>query len=142
MKIQEIMTVDVEVIGPTDTIFDAAKRMRDLDVGVLPVCFDRRMQGMITDRDITIRAVAEGRDPSSTLVRDVMSPDVIYCFEDDNIEYVEQMMMDYQVRRLPVVTREGKNLAGIISIGDLATKTGKVQDIGRTLREISEPARM
>ncbi len=140
MKIQEIMTTDVSVIRPTDTIFDAAKKMRDLNIGVLPVCFGRRMDGMITDRDITLRAVAEGRDPSNTLVMDVMSPDVIYCYQDDNIEHVEQMMMDYQIRRLPVVARRTKELVGIISIGDLATKTGKVQEIGRTLREISEPA--
>jgi len=134
------MTMTVEVIRPTDTIFDAAKRMRDLNIGSLPVCFDRRMEGMITDRDIAIRAVAEGRNPSTTLVMDVMTPDIIYCFDDDNTEHVEQMMMDYQVRRLPVVTRETKELAGIISLGDLATKTGQVQEIGRTLREISEPA--
>ncbi|MHA3771278.1 CBS domain-containing protein [Verrucomicrobiota bacterium sgz303538] len=140
MKIREIMTMTVEVIRPTDTIFDAAKRMRDLNIGSLPVCFDRRMEGMITDRDIAIRAVAEGRNPSTTLVMDVMTPDIIYCFDDDNTEHVEQMMMDYQVRRLPVVTRETKELAGIISLGDLATKTGQVQEIGRTLREISEPA--
>jgi len=134
------MTMTVEAIRPTDTIFDAAKRMRDLNIGSLPVCFDRRMEGMITDRDIAIRAVAEGRNPSTTLVMDVMTPDIIYCFDDDNTEHVEQMMMDYQVRRLPVVTRETKELAGIISLGDLATKTGQVQEIGRTLREISEPA--
>lgn len=134
------MTMTVEVIRPTDTIFDAAKRMRDLNIGSLPVCFDRRMEGMITDRDIAVRAVAEGRNPSTTLVMDVMTPDIIYCFDDDNTEHVEQMMMDYQVRRLPVVTRETKELAGIISLGDLATKTGQVQEIGRTLREISEPA--
>jgi CBS domain-containing protein len=140
MKIREIMTMTVEVIRPTDTIFDAAKRMRDLNIGSLPVCFDRRMEGMITDRDIAVRAVAEGRNPSTTLVMDVMTPDIIYCFDDDNTEHVEQMMMDYQVRRLPVVTRETKELAGIISLGDLATKTGQVQEIGRTLREISEPA--
>jgi len=140
VKIEEIMTVGVEVIRPTDTLLDAAKKMRNLNVGVLPVCFGRRMDGMITDRDITIRAVAEGRDPSNTLVVDVMSPDVVYCYHDDNIEHVEQMMMDAQIRRLPVVSRRTKELVGIISIGDLATKTGKVQEIGRTLREISEPA--
>jgi len=135
------MTPGVEVSRPTDTIFDAAKMMRDLNIGALPVCFDRRLQGMITDRDIAIRAVAEGRDPSHTLVQDVMSPDVIYCHDDDSLKHVEQMMMDYQVRRLPVVTRENNQLIGIISIGDLAIKSGKVQEIGRTLREISEPAR-
>ena len=140
MKIREIMTMQVEVIRPTDTIFDAAKKMRDLNVGVLPVCAGRRLEGMITDRDITIRAVAEGRNPGNTLVMDIMTPDVIYCFDDDNTEHVEQIMMGYQVRRLPVVTREKKELAGIISLGDLATKSGEVQEVGRTLREISEPA--
>lgn len=139
MKLKEIMTTDVEVVAPTGTVFDAAKKMRDLDVGVLPVCDGQRLVGMITDRDVTIRATAEARDPSSTLVRDCMTPELVYCFEDQSEVEAERIMAEKQIRRLPVLTRE-KQLAGIVSLGDIATKCGQVQETGRTLREISEPA--
>lgn len=139
MKLQNIMTTDVEVIAPTDTVFNASKKMRDMDFGVLPVCDGRRLVGMITDRDITLRATAEGRDPNTTLVQDCMSPQVVYCFEDQNDTEAEIIMARNQIRRLPVLDRN-KQLAGIVSLGDLATKTRAVQKTGKTLREISEPA--
>jgi CBS domain-containing protein len=139
MKLKEIMTTDVEVVAPTGTVFDAAKKMRDLDVGVLPVCDGQRLVGMITDRDVTIRATAEGCDPNNMLVRDCMTPELVYCFEDQSEVEAERIMADKQIRRLPVLTRE-KQLAGIVSLGDIATKSEQVQETGRTLREISEPA--
>lgn len=139
MRLKEIMTADVEVIRPDSSIADAAKKMRSLDVGSLPVCDGERLLGMITDRDITIRATADGRDPNNTLVRDCMSPEIVYCFEDQSAEEAERLMQEKQIRRLPVLTRE-KQLAGIIALGDLATKTDDVQQVGRTVREISEPA--
>lgn len=139
MQLKEIMTADVEVIRPESSIADAAKKMRSLDVGSLPVCDGERLVGMITDRDITIRATADGRDPKNTLVRDCMSPEIVYCFEDQSAEEAERLMQEKQIRRLPVLTRE-KQLAGIIALGDLATKTDDVQQVGRTVREISEPA--
>ena len=139
MQLKEIMTADVEVIRPDSSIADAAKKMRSLDVGSLPVCDGERLLGMITDRDITIRATADGRDPNNTLVRDCMSPEIVYCFEDQSAEEAERLMQEKQIRRLPVLTRE-KQLAGIIALGDLATKTDDVQQVGRTVREISEPA--
>lgn len=139
MQLKEIMTADVEVIRPDSSIADAAKKMRSLDVGSLPVCDGERLVGMITDRDITIRATADGRDPNNTLVRDCMSPEIVYCFEDQSAEEAERLMQEKQIRRLPVLTRE-KQLAGIIALGDLATKTDDVQQVGRTVREISEPA--
>jgi CBS domain-containing protein len=139
MQLKEIMSTDVEVIRPEANLTDAAKKMRSLDIGALPVCDGRRLLGMLTDRDITIRAVAEGRDPDHTLVRDCMSSELIYCYEDDSIKDAERVMQDKQIRRLPVVTRD-KQLAGIVSLGDLATKTGDVQQIGRTVREVSKPS--
>ena len=139
MQLKEIMTADVEVIRPDSSIADAAKKLRSLDVGSLPVCDGERLVGMITDRDITIRATADGRDPNNTLVRDCMSPEIVYCFEDQSAEEAERLMQEKQIRRLPVLTRE-KQLAGIIALGDLATKTDDVQQVGRTVREISEPA--
>ena len=139
MQLKEIMTAAVEVIRPDSSIADAAKKMRSLDVGSLPVCDGERLVGMITDRDITIRATADGRDPNNTLVRDCMSTEIVYCFEDQSAEEAERLMQEKQIRRLPVLTRE-KQLAGIIALGDLATKTDDVQQVGRTVREISESA--
>ena len=139
MQLKEIMTTDVEVIKPESPITEAAKKMRSLDVGALPVCDGRRLLGMLTDRDITIRATAEGRDPDKTLVHDCMSRELVYCFEDQDIKEAERLMQDKQIRRLPVLTRE-KLLAGIVALGDLATKTGDVQQVGRTVREVSKPS--
>jgi len=139
MLIHDIMTTDVEVIRPEDTVVTAALKMRRLDVGALPVCDGRRLTGMITDRDITIRATAEGRAPGTTYVRDIMSPHIVYCFEDQQPEDAERVMQEHQIRRLAVLTRE-KNLCGIITLGDLAVKSGQEQEVGRTMRQISEPA--
>src|SRR5207237_5781183 len=96
-----------------------------------------RLLGMVTDRDITIRATAEARDPDKTLVRDCMSPEMIYCFEDQSPQEAQRLMEEKQIRRLQVLTRE-KQLAGIVALGDLATKTGDVQQVGRTVREVSQ----
>jgi CBS domain-containing protein len=114
------MTRDVKLVSPTQTIREAARMMAELDAGVLPVQQDDRLVGMITDRDIAVRAVAEGKSPD-TLVRDVMSNEVLYCFDDQEIEDVARNMGEVKVRRLPVLNRD-KRLVGIISIGDLALK--------------------
>jgi CBS domain-containing protein len=114
------MTRDVKLVSPTQTIREAARMMAELDAGVLPVQQDDRLVGMITDRDIAVRAVAEGKSPD-TLVQDVMSNEVLYCFDDQEIEDVARNMGEVKVRRLPVVNRD-KRLVGIISIGDLALK--------------------
>src|SRR4051794_36239444 len=113
MLLKEIMSTDVEVIRPEASVTEAAKKMRSLDIGALPVCDGRRLLGMLTDRDITIRATAEGRDPGKTLVRDYMSADLVYCFEDQSIQEAERLMQERQIRQLPVLTRE-KDLAGIV----------------------------
>lgn len=134
MNIGELMTPDVEVIRPDDTLQTAAKMMADLDAGILPVGENDRLVGMITDRDITVRAVANGRDPEKTTVRDAMSDEVRYCFEDENPEEVARKMGAWQVRRLPVLNRD-KRLVGIVSLGDLVI--GADEPAKEALKEIS-----
>ena len=125
MKVGEIMTRGVEIASPDDTVQQAASRMAELDVGVLPVGENDRLVGMLTDRDIAIRAVAQGRGPD-TKVREAMTPEVRYCFEDEDTAHVALNMGQEQIRRLPVVDRN-KRLVGILSLADLATsaKTGQ-----------------
>jgi len=119
MQVQEIMTRDVSIVSPDETLETAARRMAQLDVGVLPVGSGDRLVGMITDRDIAIRGIAEGKGPSAT-VREVMTPEVKYCFADQEIEDIADNMADIQVRRLPVLDRD-KKLVGILSLCDIAT---------------------
>jgi len=127
MKVSDVMTPDVEVVNPDDTLKTAAQLMADLDSGALPVGENDLLIGVITDRDITIRAVAEGRDPEKTTVRQAMSPDVLYCFGDENVADVSQKMGEWWVRRLPVVNQE-KRLVGIVSLGDLAAGTAASEE--------------
>jgi CBS domain-containing protein len=139
MQIKAIMTRDVQCVSPDDSIQEAARWMRDLNVGPLPVCDHDRLAGMVTDRDITVRAVAEGRDPKTTKVRDVMSEGLVYCFEDQNMQDAARLMQSNQVRRLLVLNRD-KRLVGIVSLGDLAADAGDPQRTGEVLQDISEPA--
>lgn len=119
MKISQCMSPDVETVTPEQTIREAARFMLREDAGSMPVCDGDRLVGMITDRDITVRAVAEGRGPD-TPVRDAMTDEILYCFDDDDIEAVALKMSDAQVRRFPVISREEKKLVGIISLGDIS----------------------
>ena len=137
MLVSEAMTRDVRVANPDHTIQAAAKIMAEIDSGVLPVAENDQLVGMITDRDIAVRAVAKGKGPD-TRVREVMSPDVKYCFEDEPVSRVAQNMGDIQLRRLPVVNRE-KRLVGILSLGDLAQAEGS-QPAGQALAGISQPS--
>jgi len=123
MQVSQVMTREVRIATPGQSIREAAKLMGELDAGSLPVGDNDRLVGMITDRDIAIRAVAAGKDPN-TPVREVMSAEVKYCFEDEELDHVAKNMADIQVRRLPVVNRE-KRLVGIISLGDLAQSEKK-----------------
>ena len=118
MRVSEAMTRDVRLATPDETIQDAAKMMAEIDAGILPVRDGDRLVGMITDRDIAIRAVAVGKGPE-TPIREVMSPEVRYCYEDEDLDRVTHNMADIQVRRLPVLNRD-KRLVGIISLGDVA----------------------
>jgi CBS domain-containing protein len=138
MKIREIMTPDAQCVGPEETLVDAAALMRQLDVGVLPVCNEGAVVGMITDRDIAIRAVAEARAPATTRVREIMSPGTVYVFEDQDVDEVVQVMEDHQIRRAPVMTRE-KKLVGIVSLGDIAVDASASLS-GEALKRVSQPA--
>jgi CBS domain-containing protein len=133
------MTRDVEVIHPEATLEEAAKKMKDLDVGPLPVCDGDRVLGMITDRDVTVRATAAGKAPSSAKVRDYMTPDVVYCFDDQDVEDAAQLMAEKQIRRLVVLNRD-KRLTGIVSLGDVAVETRDDKLSGDVLEQISQPA--
>ena len=135
MKIRDVMTRDAKLASPTDTLERAAKLMKQCDCGSLPVADGDRLAGMITDRDIAIRAVAEGRGPDSR-VREAMSGEVLYCFDDQDIDEVCKNMAEIQVRRLPVVNRD-KRLVGIVSIGDLARKEA---GSARALHGIARPS--
>jgi CBS domain-containing protein len=139
MLLREVMTRQIAEIPPEATLQDAAARMKSLDVGVLPVCRNDKLIGMLTDRDIAIRAVAEGRDPTSTRVSDAMTPDVFFCFDDDDVEEAAKLMEDRQIRRL-VVMDHNKHAVGIVSLGDLATRTHDDQLTGEVLECVSEPA--
>jgi CBS domain-containing protein len=138
MLLREIMTHNVEVIDPGDTLEHAARKMEELNVGPLPVCEGNRVVGMLTDRDITVRATAAGCDPKTTLVSDVMSQDVITCFEDQDVREAARVMKKEQVRRLLVLSRANA-LVGIVSLGDLATEAGDEGQPGEVLRKVSEP---
>lgn len=137
MKVNEIMTTDVEIIAPDSSIQSAARKLRALEVGSLPVCDGERLVGMITDRDIAIRAVAEGLDAVDTVVAKCMTPEVRWCYEDESLEDAGRIMRENQIRRLPVISRE-KRLVGILSVGDLAIKTDETLQVGETIQAISE----
>jgi CBS domain-containing protein len=138
MKVSEAMTRDVRVASPSETIRQAAQMMAELDAGVLPVGDNDRLVGMITDRDIAVRAVAAGKSPD-TPIREVMSSeDVCYCFDDQEIEEVASNMAKIKVRRLPVVSRE-KRLVGILSLGDISQAGNQDQPAAEALCGISEP---
>ncbi len=139
MKIKDIMTPNVECVRLDDTLQEAAFKMKVVGIGPLPVCDRDHIVGMLTVRDITVRAVALGRDPRSTVVRDVMTPTVILCYEDDDPETAERIMQEWQVRRVLVVNRDDR-LVGILSLGDLAADSGNPQRVGEVLQDVSEPA--
>ena len=139
MQLKEFINSRVEVVHPSDTIEHAAAKMKDLDVGSMPVCEGQHLVGILTDRDITIRATAKGQDPTKTEVREVMTPDVLYCFETQEVEEAAKIMQENQIRRL-FVLNEDEELVGITSLGELATVTGDRALAGETLERISEPS--
>jgi CBS domain-containing protein len=140
MRVKSLMTEGVACVRPGDSIARAAERMRDLDVGALPVCGDDdSLVGILTDRDIAIRAVADCCNPQSTFVSQIMSPGVAYCFEDDDVRDAAHVMEDRQIRRL-IVLNDNKRLVGILSLGDLAVRNADDWLSGEALERISEPA--
>lgn len=137
MKLADIMTRDVTVVSPNDSVRRAAQVMDELNVGVLPVCDGQRIVGMVTDRDITVRVTAAGKNPEDSKVEEAMSTNVRWCFEDEDVESVIEKMGDSQIRRIPVVDRD-HNLVGIVSLGDIAVKSDEVAE--QALEGISEPS--
>jgi CBS domain-containing protein len=137
VRIQEAMTKDVHIIAPDQTVRQAARRMAEIDAGALPVAENDRLVGMITDRDIAVRGVAQAKGPE-TLVRDVMSTEVCYCFEDQELDEVAANMADVKVRRLPVVNRD-KRLVGIVSLADIALADDPHEAASAALCGVSEP---
>ena len=135
------MTRAVETIPPDASLQKAAEAMEALGVGSLPVCDGRRLVGAITDRDIVIRGVATGRSPVEMLVRDCMTADISYAFEDEDAEEVLARMRTLQIRRLPVLDKE-KNLVGIVSLGDIAAepRATDAEHLGEAIAEISQPS--
>ena len=138
MRLGEIMTTDVEVTGSDAPLKEAAAKMKDLDVGLIPVCEGDELKGTLTDRDITVRATAKGRNPSKTKVSDIMSKEIAYCFEDQEIEEAMSLMEARQIRRLPILNRD-KRLVGIVLLGDLAVHAGRNELLGDTLKEFRAP---
>jgi CBS domain-containing protein len=139
MKISEVMTRNPEVVRPDATVQEAARKMDALNVGALPVCDGDRLIGMITDRDITVRATSAGEAPDRFRVKDAMSANVDYCYADDSVGDAAEKMQDRQIRRLPIVDRD-QRLVGIVALGDLATDVNKPKTVASTLEKISEPS--
>lgn len=135
MQVSKVMTRDVKIASPDDTLQRAAQLMSEGDFGILPVGENDRLVGMLTDRDITVRAVAQGKAPAQCHVRDVMSHDIKYIYEDETLEDAARNMSELQVRRLPVLNRD-KRLVGIVSLGDLALKS--TRPAASALKEVSQ----
>jgi CBS domain-containing protein len=138
MQLKDVMTRDPVVLSPDVPLKEAAQRMREIDSGVMPVGEDDRLLGMLTDRDLTVRATAEGRDPNDTPVREVMTPEVVYCFEDDDVRDAARKMEEHQVRRLIVLNRD-KRLVGIVALGDIAVHAPSDRLAGEITEAVSEP---
>jgi predicted transcriptional regulator len=131
------MTAHPRCVSPDNNLVEAAGLMREMDVGALPICDNDRLAGMVTDRDIVLRGTADGRDPNSATVRDVMSPGIFYVFADQDVEEAARIMEEKQIRRLPVLNRE-KRLVGIVSLGDVAVSSSPAFS-GTALRDVSQP---
>jgi CBS domain-containing protein len=139
MKIKQIMSRNVEWVRPTTPIAKAAEKMRELDIGFLPVCDNDRLVGTVTDRDIAVRSVAQGRDPRLAPVSEIMTTSVFYSYEDEEIDAVGRHMQEREVRRMMILSRE-KKLVGVVSLGDIAKTSGESELAGETLGEIAEAA--
>ena len=140
MQVKEIMTKDLEVVRPNDTLQEAARKMKVLDIGPLPVAEGDNLVGMLTDRDITVRATAEGLDPKQTRVKDVMSKNLITILEDQDVKEAAALMQSKQIRRVLVVNRE-KRPVGMLSLADLARHVKDSKLTGVTVEEVSAPSK-
>jgi CBS domain-containing protein len=136
--VADVMTRNVTSVSPQESVRRAAQVMDEINVGALPVCDGKKLVGIVTDRDITVRSVSVGQNPDQTPVSEVMSGDLRWCFEDQSVDEVLQEMGDVQIRRVPVIDRKNHSLIGIVSLGDMATKHSA--GITHTLERISTPA--
>ena len=138
MQVREIMTTSVESVPPETDLVMVARRMKELNVGSIPVVENERLIGIITDRDIVVRVVAEGRSPQGEQVGNCLTPDPRTISPDADVREAAELMSREQIRRLPVV--EGTRLVGFLAIGDLAVETGRDKLVGNALEQISEPS--
>jgi CBS domain-containing protein len=139
MQVKEIMSRNVEMITPDTNISRASEIMRERDIGFLVVCHDDHLEGTVTDRDITIRSVAQGRDPRLATISEIMTPMAFYCYEDEDIEFIAKTMEEKEVRRMLILNRQ-KRLVGVVSLGDIAKASGEQKLAGETLGEIADAA--
>ena len=140
MRVKDVMTPQAEVASPDQTVEDAAVIMKTLDIGVLPVSDEEGLVGILTDRDIVMRVLGEKRDPKAVRVGEAMTPNIVSCFEDDDLNKVATLFADHQIRRLPVLNSE-RELVGIVSLGDLAVRGEDRQQSTAALEEVSQPSR-
>lgn len=138
MRISQVMTRDVVALAPTDTLQEAAQRMREADTGFIPIQENGRIIGTVTDRDICVRAVAQDRSPASTDLRSVLSKSSVCCYDDQDEEDAMEIMANNKVRRLPVLDRQDR-LVGVVSLGDLANRLGVGPEMADAMEEISQP---
>ena len=136
-RLRDVMTTGVETVAPGDTIRFAAEKMNALDVGSLPVCDGERLIGVVTDRDLAVRAVANGCDPNRTAVVEAMTPELVYALEEQGVEDAVELMREHEIRRLPIVD-ERRRLVGIVALADLATRTGGAM-ASEALEGVSKP---
>lgn len=138
-QLKEIMTPSLDIISPNATTADAARKMKDLDVGAIPVCDGEALLGMITDRDLVLRVMAIGRDPVQAKVSEAMTAGVVFCYEDEEAETAAELMAEKQIRRLPILSRNNR-LVGIVSLGDLAVDGLDAETSGAVLHDVSDPS--
>jgi CBS domain-containing protein len=140
-QLREIMTREVHCIPPDTSLRHAAQKMKSWDVGALPICENDRLIGVVTDRDIAIRAVAEGQNPDASTVKEAMTRDLVFCFDDEDVQRAAELMEKRQIRRLPILNRS-KRLVGIVSLGDLAIRLHDANLCHEALEQISQPNQM
>ena len=138
MKLKDIMTKEVEVVHPDQSLKDAAQKMRVRDIGFLPVCDGDRVLGVVTDRDMILRGTAEGSDPDTKIGQQFVTTPAVYCYDDQDVEEAARLMEDHQIRRVIVLSREDDHLAGVVSLGDIATR-GTDKTSAKVLQSVSEP---
>ena len=143
MQIKDVMTQSAETVDSDALVIDAATKMKELNVGSLPVCDNGKLEGLITDRDIIVRLLAEGRDPLCTRIGEIMTPGATYCFDDQTLDEAASLMEAQQIRRLPILNRN-KELVGMLSLGDIAVRADTIdQDLANeALKKISEPSEL